>query len=236
MHRVEHLQTKTTLRPRTSPVRTSLRPLALIAFVALGVWAWTLLPSWMSPGPQAAAVEPAAAPPHPADLGLPAAPAPAWVAEGPPFCPPGSSDAGTFGLTAYALAQEREFDGELTQAPCGVTDDFPDDFLFGTGVAMQGSGRTADGRILAWRGECLVETGCARTASGECARPGHTVAVDPEFIPLGAEIWIDGLGNRVAQDTGGRIRGARIDLFWGDDIAGARAFGRRDARVCVLGS
>jgi 3D (Asp-Asp-Asp) domain-containing protein len=39
------------------------------------------------------------------------------------------------------------------------------------------------------------------------------VAVDPRVIPLGAEIYMDGLGWKVARDTGGAILGNTIDIW-----------------------
>ena len=63
---------------------------------------------------------------------------------------------------------------------------------------------------------------------------GRTIAVDPEFVPLGAPVWIEKDGASpmrrlmVAQDTGSAIRGAqRGDIFFG---TGAQA-GRRAGRV-----
>lgn len=50
------------------------------------------------------------------------------------------------------------------------------------------------------------------TASGEPVTPGVTVAADPDVMPLGTRIYIDGIGERVVQDTGGAIRGRKIDL------------------------
>jgi 3D (Asp-Asp-Asp) domain-containing protein len=51
------------------------------------------------------------------------------------------------------------------------------------------------------------------TASGTIVRPG-VVAVDPEVIPLGTEIFIEGLGVFTAEDTGGDIKGNRLDIYF----------------------
>jgi len=40
-------------------------------------------------------------------------------------------------------------------------------------------------------------------------------AVDPNVIPLGSTIYIEGVGNVRCQDTGGAIKGNRIDLLVG---------------------
>ena len=54
--------------------------------------------------------------------------------------------------------------------------------------------------------------GNPNTASGEPVTPGATVAADPDVLPLGTRVYIDGIGERVVQDTGGAIRGRKIDL------------------------
>lgn len=51
-----------------------------------------------------------------------------------------------------------------------------------------------------------------RTATGTFVRHG-TVAVDPDFIPLGTRLFIPGYGWGRARDTGGLIHGARIDVW-----------------------
>jgi 3D (Asp-Asp-Asp) domain-containing protein len=71
-----------------------------------------------------------------------------------------------------------------------------------------------------------------RTASG--LRPGFgVVAVDPRFIPLGTRLYIDGYGHAVAGDTGGAIKGDRIDLGYDSDSEAARV-GRKRVRVLIL--
>jgi membrane-bound lytic murein transglycosylase A len=63
-------------------------------------------------------------------------------------------------------------------------------------------------------------------ALGVPVRAQSSVAADPNFVPLGAPVWLDldraeADGLWIAQDTGGAIKGAnRFDTFWG---AGAEA-------------
>jgi 3D (Asp-Asp-Asp) domain-containing protein len=52
-----------------------------------------------------------------------------------------------------------------------------------------------------------------KTATGTVPEPGRTVAVDPDEIPLGSIVHIEGLGERVAEDSGGRIKGKMLDVF-----------------------
>ena len=59
------------------------------------------------------------------------------------------------------------------------------------------------------------------------------VAVDPRVIPLGTKLYIEGYGYAVAEDTGGAIKGNRIDLCY-TDRAKAEAFGRRNVKVYIL--
>jgi 3D (Asp-Asp-Asp) domain-containing protein len=51
------------------------------------------------------------------------------------------------------------------------------------------------------------------TASGVMPRENHTIAVDPRLIPLGTVVEIDGR-LYVAEDTGGAIKGKRIDVYY----------------------
>ncbi|HTV73467.1 MAG TPA: 3D domain-containing protein [Candidatus Acidoferrales bacterium] len=65
-------------------------------------------------------------------------------------------------------------------------------------------------------------------------RAGHgIVAVDPRVIPLGTHLFIPGYGPAIAGDTGGAIKGSRIDLGF-NSFSDALQFGRREITVYVL--
>lgn len=70
------------------------------------------------------------------------------------------------------------------------------------------------------------------TATGLKAQRG-VVAVDPRVIPLGTRVHVEGYGNAIAADTGGAIKGMRIDLCF-DTLAECNAYGRRTVRVEIL--
>lgn len=70
------------------------------------------------------------------------------------------------------------------------------------------------------------------TATGARARYG-VIAVDPRVIPLGTRVYVPGYGFAVAADTGGAIRGNRIDLCF-DSVADAMTWGRRSVMIVIL--
>lgn len=70
------------------------------------------------------------------------------------------------------------------------------------------------------------------TATG--ARAGYgVIAVDPRVIPFGTRLYIPGYGYGVAADTGGAIKGNRIDLCFANR-AEAMWWGRRTLTILVL--
>ena len=52
----------------------------------------------------------------------------------------------------------------------------------------------------------------ALTATGTTLTEGRTIAVDPSVIPLGSRVFIEGYGVFIAEDTGGAIKGNKIDI------------------------
>lgn len=71
-----------------------------------------------------------------------------------------------------------------------------------------------------------------RTATGRRAGYG-CVAVDPRVIPLNTTVFVEGYGFALACDTGGAIKGNRIDLCYGSRSQAMR-FGRKQVRVHVF--
>ena len=72
------------------------------------------------------------------------------------------------------------------------------------------------------------------TATGTTAKAGRTIAVDPKVIPHGTEVIIDG-HTYIAEDTGGSIKGNRIDVYF-DTHEEALKFGVQYAEVYIVGS
>lgn len=59
------------------------------------------------------------------------------------------------------------------------------------------------------------------------------VAVDPNVIPMGTKLYIEGYGNAIAADQGGAIKGNRIDLFF-DSHQEALDWGMKTVKVTIL--
>ncbi|MDR1616211.1 MAG: ubiquitin-like domain-containing protein [Syntrophomonadaceae bacterium] len=70
------------------------------------------------------------------------------------------------------------------------------------------------------------------TSSGRPPAVG-LVAVDPSVIPLGSRLYIEGYGYAMAADTGGSIKGNKIDLFM-EDYNQCIQWGRREVLVYIL--
>jgi 3D (Asp-Asp-Asp) domain-containing protein len=74
-----------------------------------------------------------------------------------------------------------------------------------------------------------------RTASGRMVSRG-LIAADPSVLPLGSRVRLEHpgySGEYVVADTGGAIRGRRIDI-WTPSAGEAMRFGRRTVKLTVL--
>jgi 3D (Asp-Asp-Asp) domain-containing protein len=74
-----------------------------------------------------------------------------------------------------------------------------------------------------------------RTASGTPLGRG-VIAADPSVLPMGSHVWVEAgsfSGEYVVADTGGAVRGKRIDI-WTPNAGEAVHFGRRAVKLTVL--
>ncbi|MEX5727960.1 membrane-bound lytic murein transglycosylase A [Rhodovulum iodosum] len=109
-----------------------------------------------------------------------------------------------------------------------------------------------EGRTLLWHNPSFVffrEIGDVPAEKGPLGAMNRSVtalrsvAVDPDYVPLGAPVWIEKGGKdpmhklMVAQDTGSAIKGAqRADIFFGTGAAAGKRAGtvRDSGRLVVL--
>ena len=74
-----------------------------------------------------------------------------------------------------------------------------------------------------------------RTASGRPVSKG-VIAADPRFLPLGSRVKLEAgnySGEYLVADTGGAVRGRRIDI-WTPTSSEAMRFGKRVIKLTVL--
>lgn len=80
-------------------------------------------------------------------------------------------------------------------------------------AALRGVTLTAYTLDEASTGKSPASAAFGITASGTHAKVGRTVAVDPNIIPIGSLVYIPDIGWRVAEDSGGAVKGRHIDIL-----------------------
>ena len=103
----------------------------------------------------------------------------------------------------------------------------------GTSSAVAGKTITVEATAYNW--DCATCDGRGLTATGYNlkANPDGVIAVDPRVIPLGTKVYVEGYGYAIARDTGGAIKGNRIDVHM-RSISAARQFGRQTVKVTII--
>ncbi|MFI8574262.1 3D domain-containing protein [Rossellomorea aquimaris] len=61
----------------------------------------------------------------------------------------------------------------------------------------------------------------------------RVIAVDPSVIPLGSKVYVEGYGYARAEDTGGAIKGKRIDIYM-EKEKDALKYGVQDVKVKII--
>lgn len=106
-------------------------------------------------------------------------------------------------------------------------------------VVSRGEGEPSGGRefyveATAYGPDCVGCSGITATGINVGANPHmKLIAVDPNVIPLGSKVWVEGYGYAIAGDTGGDIKGNRIDVLYPSEAA-AYSWGRRTVKIRVL--
>ena len=73
-----------------------------------------------------------------------------------------------------------------------------------------------------------------KTASGiDLSQTPNVIAVDRNVIPLGTKVYVEGYGYAVAGDTGGAIKGNKIDVHF-DSVSRCYEWGRKTVKLYVL--
>lgn len=86
----------------------------------------------------------------------------------------------------------------------------------------------------AYTAYCNGCSGITHTGINLRANPNvKVIAVDPKVIPLGSKVWVEGYGYAVAGDTGGAIKGKKIDLHV-PTKSEAYKFGRRQVKMKII--
>lgn len=101
-------------------------------------------------------------------------------------------------------------------------------------AASTQSGKTMTVSATAYTAYCIGCSGTTATGIDLRSNPNQKViAVDPSVIPLGSKVWVEGYGEAIAGDTGGAIKGNKIDVFIPSQDA-ALQWGRKDITIKVL--
>lgn len=96
------------------------------------------------------------------------------------------------------------------------------------------SGNWRSFTATAYTAYCAGCSGVTFTGIDLRANPNaKVIAVDPNVIPLGSRVEVKGYGTFTAGDTGGAIKGEKIDIFM-PDRSDALSFGRQTVQIRVL--
>ena len=109
----------------------------------------------------------------------------------------------------------------------------------GSALAARVQGKTPQVATFNTSAYCAASCGGnSRTATGATARAYYTIATDPRYYPMGTIIYIPYFSNSpnggwfIAQDTGGAIKGNKIDVYF-NSYAECTRFGRRNLECYV---
>lgn len=96
------------------------------------------------------------------------------------------------------------------------------------------AGKEMSVTATAYTAYCAGCSGITYTGIDLRSNPNQKViAVDPNIIPLGSRVWVEGYGEAIAGDIGGAIKGNIIDVFL-EDKQDALNWGRKTVTIRIL--
>lgn len=101
------------------------------------------------------------------------------------------------------------------------------------------SSAPSGGKVLtmeatAYGPDCAGCSGISATGINLKNGSPKVIAVDPSVIPLGSRVWVEGYGEAIAGDTGGAIKGNKIDVLVKSEAYASSNWGRRTVQVKIL--
>jgi len=98
----------------------------------------------------------------------------------------------------------------------------------------QAEGETISVTATAYTADCAGCSGVTATGVDLNNDPNaKVIAVDPNVIPLGSEVYVEGYGHAIAADTGGAINGNKIDVHV-PSKSEAMNWGNKSVEVTIL--
>ena len=101
-------------------------------------------------------------------------------------------------------------------------------------TAKKAASKTMTVTATAYTAYCEGCSGVTAAGIDLKANPdAKVIAVDPSVIPLGTKVYVEGYGYATAADTGGAIKGNKIDVFIPTQSA-ALSWGKRQVEIQIL--
>ncbi|WP_305071787.1 G5 and 3D domain-containing protein [Pseudalkalibacillus hwajinpoensis] len=96
------------------------------------------------------------------------------------------------------------------------------------------AGKVLNVSTTAYTANCTGCSGITSTGFNLKSNPNaKVIAVDPSVIPLGSKVFVEGYGTAIAADTGGAIKGNKIDVFFSSKSQ-AYAWGNKTVQITIL--
>lgn len=139
----------------------------------------------------------------------------------------------TANTTTEAPAQESA-NNNVIEAPAPAQAPAANTTTTEAAAPAEAAGKTITVTATAYTANCAGCSGITSTGIDLRANPdAKVISVDPNVIPLGSKVYVEGYGNAIAGDTGGAIKGNIIDIFIPTQEAAVQ-WGRKQVKVTIL--